>query len=619
MLADRIVPKSSFNEALKPSTELNRLEHHLLKLVIPFLRIGHCNVGRYLNLRGELIMISADIVSSLEKILPVEQNFFPVSFKRKLEYEGYYIMEIVDKEKVMTYFDFLKKYNHLFEDYKLDEKALDKFNSMKIPDLKTESDAVSAEDEPVLENEEEAEKIPMGQSSIIQDKYKESTEAPTVVNQMASAILDLEKYFVVTEEEHDDIDDVDPEQAYFEEDDVPNPQPESPFLASLNSVDILPEDEDNLKNIDSLQNIFHNFKMIAILRGTEHYCVLVKKIAFLTDILAQLNKLESNITKLQELIDELSSSVTETIQEARGELEESSKCHHSHANECQKLLELITSYNGHLDDSNISKENHSFVTENVKKIKKKIEEISVAPGEGGQFRNWGEDVFLEEKLFPQLFPYGIGGFLSSNILQNSNMGFANYCKNRLMSVNPKFRRDPAYIFFLLAVKEAIEMKRSEQTYFRKAAKCPNLSAQVLSKLTPEVLQRYNTAFTTFKNVRGTAFYYQDVKKRLMAFLRQKGGPTLFTTFSAAEFDWDHLALKIWETVTNKPSSLEFIKSQSNSWRNKLIQENVVQSTVHFSKRMDKIINFLNTTPLLEFDGVKYKVDSYFYRTEFQVI
>ena len=103
------------------------------------------------------------------------------------------------------------------------------------------------------------------------------------------------------------------------------------------------------------------------------------------------------------------------------------------------------------------------------------------------------------------------------------------------------------------------MKRSEQTYFRKAAKCPNLSAQVLSKLTPEVLQRYNTAFTTFKNVRGTAFYYQDVKKRLMAFLRQKGGPTLFTTFSAAEFDWDHLALKIWETVTNKPSSLEFIR------------------------------------------------------------
>ena len=281
-------------------------------------------------------------------------------------------------------------------------------------------------------------------------------------------------------------------------------------------------------------------------------------------------------------------------------------------------MDQITSCNENLEED-ISQQNLNFVSKQVKKIKKKIEEISVAPGEGGKFQNWGEDIFLEEKLFPQLFPFGIGGFLSSNLLRNSNIGFANYCKNRILSVNPKFRRDPSYLFFLLAVKEILEMKRSEQTFFRKAAKSPNLNPQVLAQLSPEVLQRYNVAFTSFKNCRGTAFYYQDVKKRLMAFLRQKGGPTLFTTFSAAEFDWDHLALKIWETVTNKSSSLEFIKSKPNSWRNKLIQENVVQTTVHFSKRMDKIINFLNKTPLLEFDGVKYKVDSYFYRTEFQVI
>ena len=39
---------------------------------------------------------------------------------------------------------------------------------------------------------------------------------------------------------------------------------------------------------------------------------------------------------------------------------------------------------------------------------------------------------------------------------------------------------------------------------------------------------------------GTAPYYQDVKKRLMATLRQKGPPTCFTTLSSAEFDWDEL-------------------------------------------------------------------------------
>ena len=163
------------------------------------------------------------------------------------------------------------------------------------------------------------------------------------------------------------------------------------------------------------------------------------------------------------------------------------------------------------------------------------------------------------------------------------------------------------------------MKRSEKTYFRKASKLPCLTPEILSSLSPEFFKRYNSAFTTFKHLRGTAFYYQDVKKRLMAFLRQKGGPTLFATFSAAEFEWDHLALKIYETITKKPSTIEYIQSQSISWRNKLIQDNVVQSTIHFSKRMDKIIAFLNSKPLLVHNGVKYKVASYFYRIEFQVL
>ena len=44
-----------------------------------------------------------------------------------------------------------------------------------------------------------------------------------------------------------------------------------------------------------------------------------------------------------------------------------------------------------------------------------MEKIAVAPGEGGKFENWGEDIFLEEKCFPELFPFGVGGYLSTNI------------------------------------------------------------------------------------------------------------------------------------------------------------------------------------------------------------
>ena len=84
------------------------------------------------------------------------------------------------------------------------------------------------------------------------------------------------------------------------------------------------------------------------------------------------------------------------------------------------------------------------------------------------------------------------------------------------------------------------MKRNEQIYFRKASKSSNLTAKKVDEIGKENLLRYDTAFTTFKTIRGTSMYYQDTKKKLMATLRQKGAPTLFTTFSCAEFEWDSL-------------------------------------------------------------------------------
>jgi hypothetical protein len=131
--------------------------------------------------------------------------------------------------------------------------------------------------------------------------------------------------------------------------------------------------------------------------------------------------------------------------------------------------------------------------------------------------------------------------LSSNMLKKSNMGYSNYIKNRLLSADPKFRNDASYTFFLLLVKELTDMKRSEQTYLRKASKSSNLTAKKVGEIGKEHLLRYDNAFSTFKTIRGTAMYYQDTKKKLMATLRQKGAPTLFTTYSCAEFDWESLA------------------------------------------------------------------------------
>ena len=60
-----------FNENLetfeRKVLQLNKLESFLLKLVIPFIRIAHCPQSSYLKVKGDLILISADISHSLEK------------------------------------------------------------------------------------------------------------------------------------------------------------------------------------------------------------------------------------------------------------------------------------------------------------------------------------------------------------------------------------------------------------------------------------------------------------------------------------------------------------------------------------------------------------------------
>ena len=166
----------------------------------------------------------------------------------------------------------------------------------------------------------------------------------------------------------------------------------------------------------------------------------------------------------------------------------------------------------------------------------KFSKVSVAPGEEGTFQNWGKDIYLEEKCFPHLFPWGKGGFLSTCIAKKKPLGFAAYCRNRIKSIDPRFREDPFYIFFLLLIKEKIELKRCRETFLRQARKTPDLNRKHIAEIKAENLERYNRTYSTFKSMRGTSMYYEGIKKNCMATLRQKGSPTLFLTLSAAEFN-----------------------------------------------------------------------------------
>ena len=135
--------------------QLNRLESYLLKEVIPFIRIGHCPRGPYLKLKGDLILISSNLEHSLSKVLPVTQELIPVCFKRKLSYSGSYIEEVVEKKKVQMYFDFLKKYNHLYKNLTFDSKSMDHFIDETIATASQfEGTICDQEESPIIEEGE---------------------------------------------------------------------------------------------------------------------------------------------------------------------------------------------------------------------------------------------------------------------------------------------------------------------------------------------------------------------------------------------------------------------------------------------------------------------------------
>ena len=102
----------------------------------------------------------------------------------------------------------------------------------------------------------------------------------------------------------------------------------------------------------------------------------------------------------------------------------------------------------------------------------------------------------------------------------------------------------------------------------------------------------------------------------MAMLRQNGCPSVFLTLSCAEFDWPELLKEIVETVQRKKVTKEEIEKLTASEKNKLISDNVVQSTLHFQKRIDKLFSIMKND-FFDASNDKYHVSSYFYCIEFQ--
>ena len=158
-----------------------------------------------------MILISADVEGSMNKILPHEQNLIPVALKRKLVYEGYYMREIIDKNKLKIYFAWLKQNNAQYIDTIFDDDLIDEFcetSRQRAEEIdKLTPFRVEPEDEIMKEPIEE---VPLSKQypTIMCDKYEQEIEDNTYMNKLANQIIEYEIKRNVSNDEYSDEEDV---------------------------------------------------------------------------------------------------------------------------------------------------------------------------------------------------------------------------------------------------------------------------------------------------------------------------------------------------------------------------------------------------------------------------
>ena len=307
-------------------------------------------------------MVSANVVDTLQRILPVEQNLIPVSLKRRMQYSGHYMQEYVDRYKIKQYFLWFQRHNHIFHNMELNETLIDKFEeeSRKITEREdiakvviiTDHDEIKkkvindggSDSEEEVEEETiklEKENVLSDHSSFITDKYLEDINAPTVANKFSDMILSLEE-----NTEADEIFNPDPEQAFYVEDEIYVSDDE------LDDDDDVPEGSDvSLEELDSW-NQMKNMKIET--RQSVHLlktntanlckCEVERKISFILNQKFQLEKMSVVHNKLTTLKDFLMNEFSSCIESSRYVFKSISRnCHHEYNTMQQTWIKLLIS------------------------------------------------------------------------------------------------------------------------------------------------------------------------------------------------------------------------------------------------------------------------------------
>ena len=621
--------------------DLNLMEKYLLKLTIPFIRVSHVPRTPNLKLLGSSICIEADIEHTMERLKITSENIIPVSFKRKLAYRGHYLEQVVNKQNIFDWLSFLMVNNPLYKNIRVNKTEI--------------NDEIDLMSEQILNELVTYDEYRILKEQLEENKENEDKKTEEVVTK-GEDISDSED-----EDENSVVD------AVTEELDQREVTVHDTFLYHVNELCLdentvanhiakyINDKEKNtcmLKSDDLLDEFYpdHDNFLFKAYTGEEENCEKTE----------EATESEPKVHSENEEQQEGQKNEAETITTST----ENTKSSESGEEVSKGKLDIYAFFKQYdkkprQKSKNINKEKKKETVTNKDKEKATV----VAPGENQKFAS----VFEEEKCFPTLFPKGTGGYMSTYM--DTGLGFSNYVKLRLtcgicitdtdkhekikqIEKNScidyeRFRRDHHYMMFLLLILDNIHMRRAQNTAFRKVKRLKKYTDSIVKvgEEDREVLERRNIGYRTFKNIRGTAPYFEHAKSRLFAFLRQKGPPTIFTTITSAEYDWIDLMENI---IKSKPDATriedlirsmkrkdllshllilknkeelrnhakEIVENMQGPEMSKLVNDHIVHTTKDFDERIKYLFRLFKIPGFFD-KGEKYKISEYFIRIEHQ--
>ena len=110
-----------------------------------------------------------------------------------------------------------------------------------------------------------------------------------------------------------------------------------------------------------------------------------------------------------------------------------------------------------------------------------------------------------------------------------------------------------YVFYLLHQKSLHEVATGVYNVLNRSKGVAMSVKQLLAKIEVSDDQQEASPFTMLQSVRGTKKYWWAGKSDLKCIVRHWGSPTLFLTFSCAEYEWSDMARYLRKVNNVSPS------------------------------------------------------------------